>query len=80
MLNNKRRKIDLDDNNTNLAASVACTPTSISCPNTITINGKKGKNVSFFVPDYKCNLQIILSQPVLLSLLLEAALRWILKN
>ena len=68
MLNNKRHKIDLDDNNTNLTASVACTPTSTSSPNTITINGKKG------------NLQIILNQPVLLSLLLEAALRWILKN
>ena len=50
---NEAREIDLEDDNTNLLAPVACTPTCSNTPNTVTIHGKKGKIVSFFVPDDK---------------------------
>ena len=48
---NEAQEIDLEDDNTNLLAPVACTPTCSNTPNTVTIHGKKGKIVSFFVPD-----------------------------
>ena len=40
-----------EDDNTNLLAPFACTPTCSNTPNMVTIHGKKGKIVSFFVPD-----------------------------
>ena len=40
-----------EDDNTNLLAPFACTPTCSNTPNMVTIYGKKGKIVSFFVPD-----------------------------
>ena len=48
---NEAQEIDLGDDYTNLLAPVACIPTCSNTPNTVTIHGKKGKIVSFFVPD-----------------------------
>ena len=48
---NEAQEMDLEDDNTNLLAPIACTPTCSNTPNMVTIHGKKGKIVSFFVPD-----------------------------
>ena len=46
---NETQEMDLEDNNTNLPAPFACTPSCNNTPNTVTIHGKKEKTVSFFV-------------------------------
>ena len=46
---NESQEMDLEDNNTNLPAPFACTPSCNNTPNTVTIHGKKEKTVSFFV-------------------------------
>ena len=46
---NESCKMDLEDDSTNLSPPVACTPTSANTTNTVIINEKKCKIVSFFV-------------------------------
>ena len=46
---NESCKMDLEDDSTYLSPPVACTPTSANTTNTVIINEKKCKIVSFFV-------------------------------